>query len=160
METMERIQVIDISPFVENRMCAAASKDDVIGKVVTSLSELGFMYIVGHGIQDDVLQTTVNIAHDFFRRPIEEKMKVLSRDRAKRGYAPFETENFASLIGEKKPNDICEKIRFGPSLPANSDEDPYYSSKLARSHFTCNEWGDQAAPFKCTVLEYYAAMER
>jgi isopenicillin N synthase-like dioxygenase len=94
--------------------------------------------------------------NNFFHQPLEQKKKLLSRDRAKRGYAPLETENFASLIGEKKPNDICEKVRFGPAVDTDN---PYYCSKQGRAHFAPNEWGDESELFRSAITEYYSAME-
>lgn len=55
------------------------------------------------------------ISHDFFRQPVEKKLQAVSIDRARRGYSPMSTENFASLVGNgNKPNDSVEKFRIGP----------------------------------------------
>jgi len=43
------------------------------------------------------------------------------KDRARRGYSPQNSENFASLIGEKRPNDLVRKYRVGPITTYNSE---------------------------------------
>lgn len=128
-----------------------ANDEDILIKVQ-------FRYITGHGVPETQLTSVIEVVNNFFKQPLDQKKKLLSRDRAKRGYSPVETENFASLIGEKKPNDICEKVRFGPTLPGDSD-DPYYRSKVARTHFAPNEWGDEAESFRSAIIEYYSALE-
>ena len=157
---MEGIGVIDISPFVQSAIPEEHCKNNVVENVLQALSSHGFMYVVGHGIPEEQLEASITNACEFFYQSDEEKKKLLSHDRAKRGYAPLETENFASLIGEKRPNDLCEKVRFGPSIPAESERCQYYSSKQARCHFTRNEWGDQSRSFQETVSSYYEAMEQ
>ena len=38
----------------------------------------------------------------------------LTKDRARRGYSPMSTENFASLIGQQRPNDLVKKFLWRP----------------------------------------------
>ncbi len=77
-----------------------------------SLSPLSILYKareVHHNVRD--------VCHEFFRQPLDHKMQAVSIDRARRGFSPISTENFASLVGDgTKPNDTVEKFRIGPII--------------------------------------------
>ena len=45
-----------------------------------------------------------------FDLPLEEKMHFVSRDKARRGYSPIDSENFASLANNIAMNDKVEKF--------------------------------------------------
>jgi len=62
------------------------------------------------------------------------------------------TENFASLVGEKGPNDLVRKFRIGP-------EDASGSSALWQSNIwpSVEDW-DHALLFSNTIQAYYSAM--
>lgn len=99
----------------------------------------------------------------------------LTKDRARRGYSPSSSENFASLIGQVGPNDLVRKFRIGPidddavpastsSCDANDHEDvtPSHrasaSSSLHRPNVwpTANAWDDgRASKFKSSIEEYF-----
>lgn len=95
-------------------------------------------------------------ARSFFRQPIESKMACISLDKARRGYSPLNTDNFASLTGHKKANDTVEKFRMGP--PSSAD-DEYYQNKEGRVHFFPNTWPDRSNDLQATMTQYYHSME-
>ena len=78
----------------------------------------------------------------------------LTEDRARRGYSPMCTENFASLIGEEGPNDLVRKFRIG----ASGEELGGDSSPLLRPNVwpPAEAWDHESATeFQSTVEEYY-----
>lgn len=67
-------------------------------------------------------------------------------------FSPMNTENFASLVGQKGPNDLVRKFRVGPERTPGD-------SALWQPNIwpTSQEW-DQALHFRETVHAYYDAM--
>ena len=103
-------------------------------QLVETLEENGFLYITGHLICPFLLHQANRYGKGFFRNSdLEEKQKAYSKDRARRGYSDLNSENFASLLGMKGPNDYVEKFRFGPTLNSSS------SHTLAGKDFSNNK---------------------
>jgi isopenicillin N synthase-like dioxygenase len=97
----------------------------------------------------------------FFHQSIEFKLKSLSIDRARRGYSPLYTDNFASLTGHQKPNDSVEKFRVGPLMEGISPEElanEYNTCKEGKIHFFPNIW-PVLPGFQQAVTNYYRYME-
>ena len=98
----------------------------------------------------------------FFSSPLELKMKSCSKDKARRGYSPLETENFAALVGIKdKPNDKVEKYRYGPVIdPSCLYSQHYFSSKAATVHFFPNSIENLDHNYQQALAQYYKLMEK
>ena len=103
---------VDMSPycssgtFEEKKKCSQA--------ILETLKRDGFVFVRGtgmsQGVCSDALKWTNNFLHD---APESVRRSCLTKDRARRGYSPQNTENFASLIGAKGPNDLVRKFRIG-----------------------------------------------
>jgi isopenicillin N synthase-like dioxygenase len=132
--------------------------------IFQQISQIGFVIFNEFPLVDSILENDVEkeAIYNFFRLPLEEKLKFVSKDRARRGYSPIDSENFATLIGVVgKPNDTVEKYRIGPivenSVIENNKE--YFSTKEGRVHFFPND----LTSFPFFVVEYmkryYGTME-
>lgn len=113
-------------------------------------------FIVRRKLPNNALSEAFQNANKFFCQTIELKEQAYSLDRARRGYSSVHTDNFASLSGFKKPNDIVEKFRIGPVDDHSLDE--YYASKEGRVHFFPNTWPNHIDGFQCAVETYYQEM--
>ena len=80
-------------------------------------------------------------------------MKCLSKNKSLRGYSPIESENFASLVGDRKPNDLVEKYRVGPLSPPSDIEERY------KWHYYPNEFPLDIPSFEECMRRYYREME-
>jgi len=129
LEKKMRELAVDMRPY-----CSTQSQNETKGEIdnqelknkcaaelYEQLQTNGFAYIKGTGIAPylckDALQATnlfLNDADESVRR------SCLTKDRARRGYSPMCTENFASLIGDDGPNDLVRKFRVGPVI--NKDQ--------------------------------------
>jgi isopenicillin N synthase-like dioxygenase len=160
------VPIIDISSLLETHSHASTSSpatappDGILQEVIHVLSSLGFLYITGHGIPLE-LMTRMAQQNQLFSSlsDLEKQQFVSQKDKARRGYSSIASENFGSLAGEKKPNDLVEKLRFGPEI-LNSESDPYYLSNECKVHFAPNEWGHLPPSFRDTILEYSEAMQQ
>jgi len=99
-----------------------ASRNDDDSKIVCSKSLLdrlksdGFALVRGTGISGQLCREALRVSHSFLHEADESVRRscMSKRDRARRGYSPLNTENFASLIGELGHNDLVRKFRMGP----------------------------------------------
>jgi isopenicillin N synthase-like dioxygenase len=67
--------VVDIAPFV----AGTGEAGRVVGEVQEALSELGFMYVRGHGISPAVLQRAQESSRYFFAQPVASKSRFAYR---------------------------------------------------------------------------------
>jgi isopenicillin N synthase-like dioxygenase len=138
------------------------SKDE-FQKLFFALTSCGFIQILNHGIDNEVIKRAIQSSTSFFSCPLNQKSLHISKDKARRGYSPIATENFATLIGESdKPNDTVEKFRIGPIITANDKQSDmeYFGHKEAKVHFFENDWRDLPPDFERNITEYYKHMEK
>jgi len=70
----------------------------------------GFCMIRGTGLD---ASSALEYTHQFLQvAPEAVRRSSLARDRARRGYSPMNTENFASLLGNQARNDLVRKFRL------------------------------------------------
>lgn len=82
LSAFDEIPVIDISGAADPARRAALVK-----QVVSIAEQIGFMYIVGHGIGDDILDGVFDMSRQFFDLPDEQKRKIhITRSAEYRGY--------------------------------------------------------------------------
>lgn len=141
----------------------ALPPDEVARDLAAALSSVGFTYAVGYGADAEVAAAFAAL-RAFFEQPLDEKMKSCSVNRALRGYSPFVSENFGSLAGERRQNDLVEKFRIGPTRPgAVSGPNGGGVVKNERSFYFENTWpawggGGEDATFQAALEGAYAAM--
>lgn len=75
--------------FAEYRHGDAARRGAAIAKIGEASEQYGFVRIVGHGIPLALIQGTFDIAHEFFMRPMEEKLRYREVGKTDRGYSPL-----------------------------------------------------------------------
>jgi isopenicillin N synthase-like dioxygenase len=130
----------------------------------TAVSELdaacrqaGFFQIVGHGIAPDVVESAMGNVKEFFRQPLEEKMRWMSSDHSiERGYSARGTEAFSYSMSVETPFDLVEAFTAGQdSFPA---DDPIFAA-ATHTHFAENIWPDRPPELRESVLTYYEQVE-
>jgi isopenicillin N synthase-like dioxygenase len=152
-------QVVDVSPYCQSttdfpnydiQKCAF--------DLYTQLQANGFCLIRGTGIDPSLCQRALEATHDFLQDAEETvRRSCLAADRARRGYAPMNVENFSSLLGEQGPNDLVRKFRVGP-LRARWVDNTSSNNALLQENIwpPINLW-DKAPAFQATVESYYEA---
>jgi isopenicillin N synthase-like dioxygenase len=155
--------VIDISAYCQ-RACPALDKDENLEQLdkknacslelLRQLKSDGFALVRGTGIPAQLCQDALRVAHSFLH-VVDESVRrscLSTRDRARRGYSPINTENFASLMGEQGPNDLVRKFRIGP-------ESSSASSSLLQPNIwptSSEQWGEKTNhEFRLTLEAYY-----
>ena len=144
------IPVIDLAPFFAG---TADDKNRVAAEVARAFESFGFAAIVGHGVDHALVRRARAAAHEFFRLPYAEKVRVMLPQRVKtHGYIPLGVESVAATLGDQTPSDLCEAlvfggIRFDELPPVNDIEKRYRRDNLwprepfsLRDSFTSYYW--------------------
>jgi isopenicillin N synthase-like dioxygenase len=113
LAAFSHIPIVDISAARD-----PARRADLATQVVSVAEEVGFMYIVGHGIGDDILDGVFDMSRRFFDLPDAEKRTIhISRSPQYRGY-----------LG------LLEKGNTDPSFKGNNLEAFHCATELADTH--------------------------
>lgn len=150
-------EVVDMSSYCQSTM-SDTNRHRCASHLYAQLQKDGFALICGTGIAQRVCQNVLDACHIFLQAANEDvRRSCLALDRARRGYSPMNGENFASLIGEKAPNDLVRKFRIGPPL-VSSESNSYEDDALLQPNiWPSSEIWDSAASFRSAVEEFYEA---
>ena len=105
-----RASAIDVSPYCTDDFDDSARRK-CRAKLYDTLNLEGFALIRGTGMSGSLCRDCLRTAKSFLHEADEAvRRSTLTKDRARRGYSPICTENFASLVGKKGPNDLVKKV--------------------------------------------------
>lgn len=118
----------------------------VAGAIDAACREVGFFYVVGHGVDPELVARLDRLSREFFARPEAEKGEIaMARaGRAWRGWFPVGGELTSGVP------DLKEGVYFGAELPPG-DTRPLHGPNL---------FPRRPAALRETVLDYLAAMTR
>lgn len=138
-----KLPVIDVSPLITR----SAAESTVAAQIGEACRDMGFFYVVGHGVEVNLQTRLEELSKKFFAQSKEAKMNIRMplAGRAWRGYFPVGGE-----LTSGKP-DIKEGIYFGAEL---SDDHPMVKAGVpvhGKNLFP------RIADFRETVLEYLEA---
>lgn len=123
------IPLIDISGF---STASWARKLSIANEVRRACEDIGLFTIVGHGIPEELLETTSELVREFFDLPLHEKNAVPAKYTA--GYTPYLQENMSGM--ECMPKEAFNVI-----------EDKMQG-----------QWPARPREFRETLTAYFAAM--
>ena len=109
-------EVLDI-PLVDLSRWFGASADEragVAAEVDAALSRLGFLVVINHGIDPEVLSACRQSALEFFHGPEDYKTAITYDGGAYRGWIGPGQESNAATYGVDTPPDLKETFGFGP----------------------------------------------
>jgi isopenicillin N synthase-like dioxygenase len=140
------IPVIDVAPLVEG----AQARGDVARRLGDACREFGFFYVVGHGVDERLIERLCRLSRQFFALSTAEKMRIemAHGGRAWRGYFPLGGE-----LTSGKP-DQKEGLYFGAEL---ADDHP---AVVAGTPLHGRNLFPDIPGFRETVLDYMAALTR
>lgn len=134
---MQRLPIIDLANCKSSEVCAACR-------------DVGFMYVVGHGISPQLIGNVRQAVIDYFSQSAETKnADVISRDNY-RGYIP---QDFFSPAGNATPSDRYEGFKLHFEVRADHpirDQCDLYGP---------NTWPDVTG-FKASILSYWRECDR
>lgn len=138
---LDSLPIIDLSE-AENPALAKAFDE----KFRRLAREIGFFYLVGHGINDEEIDTLEATAKAFFELNTDQKQAInMANSPHFRGYTGLEEETT-----RQKP-DFREQIDIGPELPV----DPLTNdSELWRNLQGPNQWPENLPELKSVALSW------
>jgi isopenicillin N synthase-like dioxygenase len=155
-------ETVDISCFLDSNDDNCSSRREVSIAFLKEFNSKGCVCIIGHGIEEDIVNAAFKTSRGFFNCPDEIKLSACSKDRARRGYSPKKSENLGSLLEMNVPNDAVEKFRIGPLISDDEKESDhaYYDSKEGRLFFFPNTFSGTTLSLQSALVIYYKEMEK
>jgi isopenicillin N synthase-like dioxygenase len=140
------LPIIDIGPMFKDDL---AERRAVAARLGAAAREIGFFYIVNHGVPHALRDAVFAASAAFFAQDEAAKQSILfSAATGNRGYVPMKGES----LDPTKPADLKEAFNIGFDLPPDDPE------LLAAARFrAANLWPGMPG-FKETMLDYFAAM--
>jgi isopenicillin N synthase-like dioxygenase len=146
----ERIPMVDIAPLFGSD---AAAKAEVAEQLALAASEVGFLYISGHGIPPESIKRLESQAAAFFALPTATKRAYyIGNSRAHRGYVPVGEERF---YGGANENKIDKKEAFDLSIDLPEDDPDHIEGYRLLGP---NQWPKEVPGFRDDIYGYYKAV--
>ncbi|MER7922308.1 2-oxoglutarate and iron-dependent oxygenase domain-containing protein [Streptomyces sp. NPDC096057] len=151
---MTTVPVVDMSKL---RGGSDAELRELVAQIDKICREIGFFQVVGHGVDEGLIQRMYDLSRAFFDQPTEVKKSVAQPNpQTIRGYCAVGEQSFAYSDGLETPTDLHEKFDVGPvDVP---DGDPYYSIANAGPHFLPNQWPESPVGMEAVWTEYFHTM--
>jgi len=152
MAATETIPVIDLGPYLAGEPGAL---DRVARELHFALTEIGFYFIVNHGVPREKIRAAFAEAKRFHDQPVEKKL-ALKIDKNSTGYLPMRgnTLRTSTIQSGTKPN-LNEAFFVKHELP------PGHPDVLANRRFRgANRWPSDLPGFRETIVDYCETMER
>ncbi|KAJ7263451.1 Clavaminate synthase-like protein [Mycena rebaudengoi] len=121
-----RIAVVDFAPFLDG-----SNKQAVADKILSSFKDIGFVYLLNHGIPQAQVDQMFALSTAFFKQPMDVKMLAPhpASGTHHRGYSPPGKEKVSQHVYD--PDSIAHHRALAPD---------------AKESFECGREGDEAMP--------------
>jgi len=151
---MSEVPVIDIAPFLQGTEEGMAQVAEELRRACV---EIGFFQIIGHGVEDALVDATYDSARAFFAQSDDIKAGVAqpAPDQV-RGWSGVGKEGLSYSLGEEAPGDLKEKMDIGPCNVDRTDD--YFTNEVAGPHFAPNVWPETPAGFRDAWETYFNTM--
>lgn len=140
------IPVIDLAPLRDHTEADLRCVADAIDK---AYSQVGFAYLINHGIAQSTIDDLFEASRQFHALPREDKMKI-EVNAFHRGFIPINTSTMqtSSVAKVTRPNQ-SESFMMMHDLP-NDDPDVLAGAPLAGP----NQWPQRLPSFRPAVMAY------
>jgi len=139
------VPMIDMAPLFSGSDSEARS---VAVEIRRASIEVGFFYVCGHNVSQDLMQDMLRTAPAFFARP-EEQKRPIQVNKAHRGYVPFAQ----TTLGRTYKPDLKESLNF--AFPFKVD-DPYLEA--GKPLIGLNQWPVDDPMLRQIAERYYAGV--
>jgi isopenicillin N synthase-like dioxygenase len=148
--SLDEIPVIDIAPLLHGD---ATAKAGVVTAIGDACRNIGFFYVVNHGVPEDLIAQVYAQAGRFFAQPTAKKAEIaIEKSSCHRGWFMVGGENL-DPSKQKQGGDLKEGVKIGrdlgPEHPLVQAGTPLHGP---------NQWPDLPG-WRAVMEEYYAAME-
>ncbi len=149
--SLNEIPVIDLAPFLHGDAAARAA---VAAKIGDACRNIGFFYIINHGVPRELVARVFAESARFFALPADRKAEIaIEKSACHRGYFMVGGENL-DPAKQKTAGDLKEGIKIGRDLPA--DHPLVVAGTPLHGP---NQWPANLPGWRETMEDYYGAME-
>jgi isopenicillin N synthase-like dioxygenase len=146
---LEQVPVVDFEPF---RRGGEEDRKRTALELAGAFRNVGFAYLAGHGVGQDLVDRTFAEAASFFALPREKKAEVpVERSPCDRGWFDLGMENLDP--DQQEEGDLKEGFRIGndlaPDHPLVRRGLPFHGP---------NQWPTGVPGFRATMEEYFGAV--
>ncbi|WP_110649263.1 isopenicillin N synthase family dioxygenase [Salinicola peritrichatus] len=141
------IPLVDMSGVREGDAASLARAGEAIRRACT---EVGFFYIVNHGLPQTVIDTALETAHDFFALPLERKVEVAVNKR----HRGFHRKGGATMYQATRPD---EKEFYSMGLDLPEDDPCVLAGEALRGP---NQWPAFMPEWQRAMDAYFAEVGR
>ena len=146
------IPVIDLGPYLAGE---PGAHERLAGELRRALSEIGFYYIVNHGVPRTLVDDVFRQAARFHALPLERKMEVRI-DHHNVGYLPMRGDTLrTSVVQAVTKANLNEAFFVARDLPADHPD-----VRADRRFRSANRWPADLPGFRETVMAYCDTLER
>ena len=146
------LPIIDMATY---RAGAPDAKARLLGEIAAVSRELGFFYLVNHGLPEDFLARQLAWARRFFSLPLDQKLAVdLRHSPVRRGYEPMALQTLQAGM----PPDQKEGFSIGCEPPDGEPLPDPLPDFEGRNQWPADHAGFDAAGFRAQMEAYRAAM--
>jgi isopenicillin N synthase-like dioxygenase len=148
----ELIPIIDLGPYLAG---APDAIDRAAGELRFALTEIGFYFIVNHGVPSAQIREVFRQAARFLAQPLEKKLEI-KLDKHNVGYLPIQGDTLrtSTVATVTKPN-LNEAFFVARDLA--SDHPDVLADRRFRS---ANRWPSALPGFREVIVDYCNMMER
>jgi len=139
----DRVPELSLNSFV---LGDRAERRAFIDALIEGFQYFGFIILMEHGVNRDLLARAYQISKEFFAQTEEEKMAYYAGPDGQRGYTPFGREH----AKDAKVADLKEFWHVGREFA--------FASPLAEI-YPANKWPNDPPRFRETFLHLYTALE-
>src|SRR5438309_839856 len=152
MADTEIIPVIDLGPYLAG---APDAIDRTAGELRFALTEIGFYFIVNHGVSCGLMREVFRQVARFHAQPLEKKLEI-KLDKHNVGYLPMkgDTLRTSTVATVTKPN-LNEALFVARDLP--NDHPDVVADRRFRS---ANRWPSDLLEFREVNVDYCITIER
>jgi isopenicillin N synthase-like dioxygenase len=148
----DTIPVIDLAPYLAGE---AGALDRTARELRFALTEVGFYFIVNHGVPQALIDETFRQAARFHAQPIERKMEIRI-DKHNVGYLPLRGDTLRTSVVQ-----TVTKANFNEALFVARDMAADHPEVMANRRFrSANQWPADLPGFREPVVQYCDTMER
>jgi isopenicillin N synthase-like dioxygenase len=151
-EAKDEIPVIDLGPYLAG---APRSLESTAEQLRYAMENVGFYFIVNHGVPQELVEHTFQAAERFHAQPLDAKLR-LKIDENIVGYLPMQgaTVRHSAINANNKPN-------LNEAFFINRQLTPDHPDVVAKKPFrVLNRWPDDLPGFREDVMAYVNTMEQ
>ncbi|UGT55537.1 isopenicillin N synthase family dioxygenase [Nocardia asteroides] len=149
---MFAVPVVDISSYLDGGR-PDAEREQVAREVDAACSTVGFVQIVGHGIEPALVDDLATALDAFYALPLDVK-KSYARPGENRGYSPPRSESLSMSLGVPTANQMND---FYEAFTVGSERSWFPRHVLPEQSYPENTWPEGVPGFRPAVEAWFTA---